>query len=110
MSKLSIAPTVMAGITLFVGIYWLFIYYRRRASREDLTFALTCLAVGVYDLHCIGLYSVTDPVHGMFWQRGQLASAALIGITFTFFVSDCEYIVTVRFAKYLELASIQSDL
>jgi signal transduction histidine kinase/CheY-like chemotaxis protein len=88
MSKLSIAPTVMASITFFVGVYWLFIYFRRRASREDLTFALTCLALGIYDIYCAGLYSAADVAHGVIWQRGQLTSAALIAIAFTFFVSD----------------------
>ncbi|MBW2381990.1 MAG: hypothetical protein JRG92_00085 [Deltaproteobacteria bacterium] len=42
MNAHSIPVLVMAGITLYVGVYHLFLYLRLRRNRWDLTFALTC--------------------------------------------------------------------
>lgn len=88
MNSLSIPPLVMAGITFYVGAYHVLIYLRQRERRENLTFALSCLAMGLYDLFTAGLYNTTSAVEGVHWQRAQVATLALVGITFSWFVYD----------------------
>ena len=50
MSPFSIPPIVMAGVVCYVGLYHLLIYLRRRQYRENLTFALLCFVVCLYDV------------------------------------------------------------
>lgn len=78
----------MAGVTFFVGSYHVAIYLRQNERREHLTFALSCLAMGLYDLFAAGLYNTTSTVEGVRWQRAQVATLALVGITFSWFIYD----------------------
>jgi signal transduction histidine kinase/ActR/RegA family two-component response regulator len=84
----SIPAVVMAGITLFVGAYFLLLYFRRGARRVDLSFAATCLAVGCYDTFCALLYSVGSPVEGATWQRWQLTCLAVVAVAFFWFATE----------------------
>ncbi len=86
MNALSIPALTMAAVSIYVGSYHTLIYLRRPADQNDLTFALTCLAVGVYDILCAGLYSVTTPQEGVLWQRYQLMTIDLISITLLWFL------------------------
>jgi len=88
MSTLSIPAIVMASISFYVGLYHLLIYFRRRQHREDLTFALLCLATGFYAVFCAGLYSATSVAQGVQWQRAQFIALALFVTSFVWFVSD----------------------
>ena len=88
MSIVSIAVIVMAGITFYVGLYHLLVYARRTENRVNLTFALTCLAVGVYDVASAGLYQATDIAEGALWQRMQFIAAALLTAAFFWFAMD----------------------
>lgn len=88
MSAPSVLVVVMASISFYVGLYHLLIYFRRRQHREDLTFALLCLAVGLYDVFCAGLYSATSVAKGVQWQRAQFIALALFVTSFLWFVSD----------------------
>ncbi|MBN2444998.1 MAG: PAS domain-containing protein [Spirochaetales bacterium] len=88
MTPLSIPVVVMAAISFYIGLYHLFIYFRRPTNRQDLTFALTCFAVGIYDVLCAGLYNVTTPSEGVVWQRYQLITLAFLDIAFLWFVAD----------------------
>ncbi len=88
MTAHSIPVIVMATVAFYVGTYHLFLFLRRRQSRQDLTFALTCLGVGVYDVLCVGLYNATSVAEGVEWQRWQLTAMQFVGITFIFFVAD----------------------
>ncbi len=88
MNTLSIPPLIMAAVTFYVGAYHALIYPRQRERRENLTFALSCLAMGLYDLFAAGLYNVTSAVDGVDWQRAQIATLAVVGITFSWFVYD----------------------
>ena len=88
MSTLSIPAVVMASISFYVGLYHLLIYFRRRQHREDLTFALMCLATGFYAVFCAGLYSATSVAQGVQWQRAQFIALALFVTSFIWFVSD----------------------
>jgi PAS domain S-box-containing protein len=93
----SVPAVVLASITLYTGIYHLLLSYRRRRERTDLTFALSCFAMGVYDIFCAGLYNAATVEAGMGWQRVQMLSLALVGITFVWFCSDYTAAVSRRF-------------
>jgi len=88
MNVLSIPPTVIAGVAFYVGLYHLSLYFRRAGHREDLTFALTCFAMGLYDVFCAGLYSASSVAQGMHWQRAQVATLGLVSVAFLWFVTD----------------------
>jgi PAS domain S-box-containing protein len=88
MSALSIPAVVMASVVFYVGLYHFLIYFRRRQHREDLTFALLCLATGFYDVFCAGLYSATSVAEGAQWQRLQFITLAFFTTAFLWFVSD----------------------
>jgi PAS domain S-box-containing protein len=87
-NTLSIPPLVMAGVTFFAGSYHLLIYLRQKEQRQHLTFALTCLTVSLYDLFAAGLYNTTSAAQGVHWQRAQVATLALVSISFAWFVYD----------------------
>lgn len=87
MNTLSVPVVFMAGVTFYAGLYhWL--VYRQTQRRENLTFALTCLSVGLYTVFCAGLYSAGSLAEGARWQRGQFISLALLTISFLWFVAD----------------------
>ncbi|HTP10620.1 MAG TPA: hypothetical protein VMP08_20340, partial [Anaerolineae bacterium] len=88
MNAQSIPVVAMASISLYVGLYHLLIYLRRKQHREDLTFALLCLATSLYDVFCIGLYNSSTVAAGVQWQRAQLIALALFVTAFLWFVSD----------------------
>jgi uncharacterized membrane protein len=90
----SVPVAIMAGISAYAAILFIGFYSvlstpaRRRARREYLTFALMCLAVTAYDVTCVGLYNASSVAEGVRWQRGNFATAALIGVTYMLFTSD----------------------
>jgi len=88
MSASSVPAMVMAGITFYAGLYYLLIYFRRRENRINLTFALTCLAVSLYDVSSAGLYNAAGVAEGASWQRMQFIAAALITVAFLRFAMD----------------------
>jgi predicted NBD/HSP70 family sugar kinase len=88
MSIVSVPAIVMAGITFYVGLYHLLVYVRRTENRVNLTFALTCLAVGLYDVASAGLYQATNVTEGALWQRMQFIAAALLTAAFFWFAMD----------------------
>ncbi|MBN1660816.1 MAG: PAS domain S-box protein [Anaerolineae bacterium] len=88
MNTLSVSPLIMAGVTFFVGSSHLLIYLRQKGERQHLTFALTCLTVGLYDLFAAGLYNTTSAAQGVQWQRAQVSTLALVSIAFSWFVYD----------------------
>ncbi len=89
MNTLSVPVAGIAGITLYVGLYHLLIYMKRQIKkRTDLTFFITCFAMTIYDLLCLGAYNNTGLEKGFVWQRWQVATLSLIGATFVWFVVD----------------------
>ena len=88
MSIVSVPVIVMAGITFYVGLYHLLVYARRTENRINLTFALTCLTVGVYDVASAGLYQATNVAESALWQRMQFIGAALLTAAFFWFAMD----------------------
>lgn len=120
MNTLSIPPLIMAAITFFAGAYHVLIYLRHKERRENLTFALSCLTMGSYDLFCAGLYNATSAAEGVNWQRAQVATLALASIAFPWFVYD--YLksvpavpakartVLICFSVYFVLAAVTGSL
>lgn len=86
MNPFVIAVAMMAAISLYAGLYYLWMYLRRRDARENLSFALTCFSMALYDIFSAGLYGSSSVAEGMGWQRWQFASLALFSIAFTWFV------------------------
>jgi PAS domain S-box-containing protein len=110
MNAQSIPVIVIASISFYVGLYHLLIYFRRKQHREDLTFALLCLATGCYDVFCAGLYSAGSVVEGAQWQRLQFIALAFFTTAFLWFASDYTGqkpgIITYLFSAYCALAVI----
>jgi len=88
MNWLSIPVFMSASVSFYVGFYYLWMYFRRRSEREQLSFAVTCFIVSAYDLFCGGLYNAQSLAEGMFWQRFQFASLALLSIAVLWFLFD----------------------
>ena len=89
MNLLSVPVAVIGGITLYVGVYHFFLYMKRQvANPEDLSFALTCLSMALYDLFAVFGYNSHTLAEGMRWQRAQVATLSLIGATFIWFTVD----------------------
>jgi PAS domain S-box-containing protein len=78
----------MAGVIVFVGIFHLTIYFLRLERRGDLTFALICFGMALYDILCAGLYNVTSVADGVIWQRMQIFVLLLSGVLFLWFIAD----------------------
>jgi len=88
MTAISIPPIVMATLIFYVGFYHFLIYLRQKNNRENLTFAFTCFSVGLYSICCAGLYSVSSPELGVEWQRFQVITLSVLGVTFLWFIAD----------------------
>jgi len=100
MNPASVPPIVMAGLAFYVGHYHLLIYVKRRSHREDLYFALTCLATCCYDLLCAGLYNATSVQAGAWWQRGQFIALAWFTPSLLWFAAEYTALRR-RFVVYL---------
>jgi GAF domain-containing protein len=88
MNPLAVSALVMAGITFYAGFYHLLIYRQQKERRESLTFALTCMAVGLYAIAAAGLYNTASVDTGAQWQRVQLVALALVSVAFLWFAAD----------------------
>lgn len=86
MNNTSIPVIIIASISFYVGMYHLWMFIRRTAEKENLSFSLLCVTVGLYNVFCAGLYNSTSIPEGMYWQRFQLATIALFAITMAWFV------------------------
>jgi methyl-accepting chemotaxis protein len=115
MHVLAIPALIMAGITFYVGLYHLFIYFRRKfICRSDLTFAVTCFSMGLYAIFCAGLYNSSSLAEGIHWQRAQVATLTLIGAAFIWFIVDYTSLKSKRirnfFTVYFSIATLISLL
>ncbi len=88
MNAPSVPAIVMASVSVYVGLYHLLNYLRRRQQREDLTFALLSLATGLYAAFCARLYGAASVAEGAEWQRAQFMALAAFVVAFLWFVSD----------------------
>ncbi|MFZ2632089.1 MAG: hypothetical protein WA081_18570 [Desulfosalsimonadaceae bacterium] len=85
-SIISTLPIILGSIVGYLGLYYLYIFFRLNYNREYLAFAITCLCVTAYDFFSAGLYSSVSVSEGVMWQRLQYASIALAGIAFIQFI------------------------
>jgi hypothetical protein len=89
MNSLSIPAICMSAVTVYVGCYHLYLYYKRRyLHREDLSFAMTCFTMALYDLCSFGEYNASILSDGFAWQRRQVAGLSLVGATYLSFMID----------------------
>ncbi len=86
MNWLSLPPALMAAVSTYVGVYYLWLHVRRRSEPENLAFAAASLSIALYDVFCAGLYNAASPGQGIFWQRGQFAILALFVISVSWFI------------------------
>ncbi len=114
MNLLTIAPAIMAGVGFFVGFYHLLIYSRLKQRRFNLTFALTCFFVGIYDFFTAGLYLSTTVAEGMWWGRAQIVTIQIFAIAFLQFTHDYTQVkpgkVTYGFYAFYGISTILSIL
>ncbi len=81
-------PAAMAGtLTFYVGLYHLWLHFRR-PRRADLLFSATCVAMAVYDLGAAMLYSAANPEQGAFWQRVQLCSLMALAMPLIMLIAE----------------------
>lgn len=82
----AVPPLILAGITLYVGLYHLAISSRHEHRHTHVSFALLCLSMGAYDFLSAALYNATSLEQGVPWQRLQLVAIGLISVFFQWFV------------------------
>jgi hypothetical protein len=66
MQTFSYPPLVMAAVNVFVGLFYLYIFARRRWPLVHLLFTMLCFSVAAYDIFCVGLYNSQSTVEGVF--------------------------------------------
>ncbi len=76
---------LMSAIAFYVALYHLYFYFIRKESLLNYYFAALCFSVGLYDIACIGLYNSLSVTSGIFWQKCQYFSIALITASFFYF-------------------------
>ncbi len=70
MNILSAPVAVIGGITLYVGLYHLFIHRKRLVkTRIDRSFAIACFNMALYDAFCVLAYNASSYAQGLVWQR-----------------------------------------
>ncbi len=82
----ALISTAACAVTLFVGFWHLLVYYRGAGERTQLAFALTCFAIGLYDICSIGGYLTTSLEWSGAWGCAEQASGALFGVPFVWFL------------------------
>ncbi|MCP4895854.1 MAG: PAS domain S-box protein [bacterium] len=88
MNMASLPAIVLAGIAIAVGLYHTFIFVRRRDHRVDLSFALVCATIVLYDVFCAALYSADTPEIGVEWQHMQIFALSLGAVILVQFVHN----------------------
>lgn len=90
----AVPPVAMAVIAAYVGMLFAGLYYAllgltdAQERRDYLTFALTCLAVVVFDGACARLYVSRSFAEGLVWNRVSLSASGVLGCIYMTFVWD----------------------
>ncbi len=84
----SVPVVINAGICIYVGLYYMIMYFRRVSERANLTFALSCLSAAFYNITCAGLYNADSIAQGIHWQVGNFTGIGLLSISLWWFVID----------------------
>jgi sigma-B regulation protein RsbU (phosphoserine phosphatase) len=85
MNWVSVPVVMMASVALYVGLYYIWMYLKRRDT-ESILFAASCLAIALYDILCAGLYNASNIHEGVAWQKLQFASLTILSISLLWFV------------------------
>ncbi|HMF30896.1 MAG TPA: sensor histidine kinase [Candidatus Lokiarchaeia archaeon] len=106
-----IAPALLAGVALYVAAFHLMLYFRiGKTQRVNLTFAILCLVLGVYDILCTGLYISTSVGEGFYWQQAQFVAEGISCIAFLCFsmefTAHTDRRVLIIFSLYMLCVSI----
>ncbi|MEW5736778.1 MAG: PAS domain S-box protein [Thermodesulfobacteriota bacterium] len=88
MIQQTLPAVVIASVTFALGTYHLFVYDRDRGRRENLTFALTCFSMALYDVFWAGMASAQSVPEAMFWLRARYVGLASFGICYFYFIGD----------------------
>ncbi len=100
MNLVAVPVAVVAGITLYVGGYHLWLHLRR-PNKSDLYFAITCALMALYDIASVGLYDSSTVAEGSGWQRLQFAAMSGMGVSFVLFVNAFVKYSPPRFLPWL---------
>ncbi|NQT24252.1 PAS domain S-box protein [candidate division KSB1 bacterium] len=111
MNPLSVPAICITAVSFYVGFYHLFLYGRRQSkNRVDLTFAISCFTMALYDLFSVMSYNSSSIEQGFFWQKAQISTLSLIGIAFSWFIDDYLNVKSHKvrniFTAYFSIATI----
>jgi hypothetical protein len=87
MKPYSAFPIAIGAVCLTMALHELMIWLRRRGKGFDLSFAVTCLIAGLYDLACAGEYSVDAAVQSIPWLRAEAVALNLTALAFLGYLS-----------------------
>jgi len=88
MNSISIAVIIIAGLIFYVGSFHLLIFFKRKQQRQDLTFALTCYAMFIFNVIASLQYSSLNLAEIIFYQRAQFIMLSIIAVFLLWFLSD----------------------
>jgi diguanylate cyclase (GGDEF)-like protein len=87
---ISIPSIAMASVNIYVGIYFLSLFFMQRKKHDHLSylsFAVLCFCAGAYSITTSFLYSSNSLSEGMYWTYPQMVMAALFSIAMAIFTS-----------------------
>lgn len=87
MSWQAVPVLVMAGITLYVGCFYLLVWLRRRQEVGYLQFFGLCVSVAAYDAFSALLYNSRHLEAGIWFQRGQFSTVGCIALCMILFIT-----------------------
>ncbi len=88
MKSIAVPVVVLAGISFYAGFYHLLVFVRAKEDRTHLSFAITCIAVGLYDVFAALVYNSNSVEQAAPWQRSQVIMMMLSATLFMWFISD----------------------
>jgi|GEM_PF-2618174 hypothetical protein len=118
MNPHSVPVAIMAGITLYVGVYNLLFWFRLREKSERFYFFGVCASVALYDVFSALLYNSQRFETSIWFQRGQFCAIALIASWTLLFVtrlfhqklSAVRWALLTLFVLYIVVSWIDSPL
>jgi PAS domain S-box-containing protein len=88
MQPYSIAPIVMATISICSALPELRLWFQKKGRPDSLAFFFTCLGVACYCAACAGYYSVDRPSLSLPWSRFLSISFCAMGMGFIWFIGE----------------------
>ncbi len=86
LSIASIPPLLVAVISIYVGYHYLKIFLATKKDKHYLFFAVSALLSAAYASQSAGLYNAASMYEGAIWQRSQIITFFLFGITIMWFI------------------------